>query len=271
MRLICPNCDAQYEVVIDVIPTEGRDVQCSNCGQTWFQHHPDHMPQAEDEAEIGDDLAEPDDIPGPDEERSPAPVQQQRELDPSVADILREEADLETQARIAETLETQPDLGLETTETEADRRAREARTRMARMRGEDVGGPDQVSEATAAAAAIGSRRDLLPDIEEINSTLRSAGDRQAGDAANPSPDDTVPAKRRSGFKRGFFLMVVLAVILVAIYVFAPQIARAVPAVDPALNAYVGAVDGARIWLDGRVAGILTWLDAAAGAEPPASE
>ncbi|MGJ5621471.1 zinc-ribbon domain-containing protein, partial [Sulfitobacter sp. MF3-043] len=37
MRLICPNCDAQYEVM----PTDGRDVQCSNCGQTWFQHHPD--------------------------------------------------------------------------------------------------------------------------------------------------------------------------------------------------------------------------------------
>ncbi|MDG1102854.1 MAG: zinc-ribbon domain-containing protein, partial [Ascidiaceihabitans sp.] len=40
MRLICPNCDAQYEVPTEVVPTEGRDVQCSNCGQTWFQHHP---------------------------------------------------------------------------------------------------------------------------------------------------------------------------------------------------------------------------------------
>ncbi|MGB5871974.1 MAG: zinc-ribbon domain-containing protein, partial [Albidovulum sp.] len=37
MRLICPNCDAQYEVEDAVIPDEGRDVQCSNCGTTWFQ------------------------------------------------------------------------------------------------------------------------------------------------------------------------------------------------------------------------------------------
>ncbi|WP_083096104.1 zinc-ribbon domain-containing protein [Pseudophaeobacter leonis] len=37
MRLTCPNCGAQYEVPDDVIPDEGRDVQCSNCGDTWFQ------------------------------------------------------------------------------------------------------------------------------------------------------------------------------------------------------------------------------------------
>ncbi len=37
MRLICPNCVAQYEVDQDVIPAEGRDVQCANCGHNWFQ------------------------------------------------------------------------------------------------------------------------------------------------------------------------------------------------------------------------------------------
>ena len=37
MRLICPNCGAQYEVPDDVIPSGGRDVQCSNCGHTWLE------------------------------------------------------------------------------------------------------------------------------------------------------------------------------------------------------------------------------------------
>ncbi|WP_444463295.1 zinc-ribbon domain-containing protein [Rhodobacter capsulatus] len=37
MRLICPRCGAQYEVDDVVIPAAGRDVQCSGCGQTWFQ------------------------------------------------------------------------------------------------------------------------------------------------------------------------------------------------------------------------------------------
>ncbi|WP_299043785.1 zinc-ribbon domain-containing protein [uncultured Tateyamaria sp.] len=262
MRLICPNCDAQYEVVDDVIPTEGRDVQCSNCGQTWFQHHPDHAPADPEEVDGPEDLAPVEDTPGPDEERAPAPEPQRRELDPSVADILREEAEIEAQARAADAdvLESQPDLGLESGETDADRRAREARDRMARMRGESAEPPEQVSEAVATAAAIGSRRDLLPDIEEINSTLRSTGDRQSGPGNETSVDATEAAPRKSGFRRGFTLMVLLAVILGAIYVFAPDIARSVPQADPFLSAYVAQVDAARLWLDGQVAAGLTWLD-----------
>ncbi len=50
MRLLCPKCYEEYEVTDDVIPGEGRDVQCSNCGQTWFQHHPDHTLPTEEEA-----------------------------------------------------------------------------------------------------------------------------------------------------------------------------------------------------------------------------
>lgn len=267
MRLICPNCDAQYEVVDDVIPTEGRDVQCSNCGQTWYQHHPDHMPEAAPEADEPDDLTEPDDTPAEDEERAPSPEPQRRGLDPSVADILRQEAELESKARAEETggLESQPDLGLDTSESEADRRAREARDRMARMRGEDPA-PEHVSEATAAAAALGSRRDLLPDIEEINSTLRSTSDRQSGATAEPGPDPAPQAPRTSGFRRGFTLMVLVALILAAIYIFAPQIAQSVPGVDPYLSGFVAQVDTARSWLDGQVARLLTWLDTVASSQ-----
>lgn len=41
MRLMCPNCDAEYEVDASAIPESGRDVQCSNCGHAWFQQHPE--------------------------------------------------------------------------------------------------------------------------------------------------------------------------------------------------------------------------------------
>jgi predicted Zn finger-like uncharacterized protein len=267
MRLICPNCDAQYEVVDEVIPTEGRDVQCSNCGQTWYQHHPDYMPETAEPGEEPDDLIEPDDAPAQDEERAPSPEPQRRDLDPSVADILRQEAELESKARASQSggLESQPDLGLDTTESETDRRAREARERMARMRGEDPA-PKQVSEAAAAAAALGSRRDLLPDIEEINSTLRSTSDRQSGTPAEPGPVTDARPAGKSSFRRGFTLMLLLAVILAALYAFAPQIARSVPQVDPYLSAFVAQVDTARSWLDGQVARLLTWLDAVASAQ-----
>ncbi len=55
MRLVCPNCDAEYEVDDAAIPKGGRDVQCSNCGHAWYQNHPEV--EAEQEAE--EDLYEP--------------------------------------------------------------------------------------------------------------------------------------------------------------------------------------------------------------------
>ena len=251
MRLICPNCDAQYEVPTEVVPTEGRDVQCSNCGQTWFQHHPDHMPPTEEEAAA---VAIPEN-----EERVEISTQPQRkEIDPAVADILRQEAEHEAEIREQENtgLESQPDLGLnDDVEDEAARRAREARERMARMRGEEI-------EATTSAAALGSRRDLLPDIEKIHSTLRSTNDRQF------ATDETgvAPSRKKRGFKRGFMAVVIIAIILAAVYIFAPDIAKAVPQVDPYLSNFVALVDQARAWLDGQLQGLAKWLDATAASQ-----
>ena len=60
MRLICPNCDAEYEVDDDVIPPGGRDVQCSNCGHTWFQ-------PAAGEGPPPDEVADEEDFPDEDD------------------------------------------------------------------------------------------------------------------------------------------------------------------------------------------------------------
>ena len=49
MRLICPNCDAEYEVDDAAIPSSGRDVQCSGCGHAWFQTHPQREAEVEEE------------------------------------------------------------------------------------------------------------------------------------------------------------------------------------------------------------------------------
>ena len=263
MRLICPNCDAQYEVPDEVMPTSGRDVQCSNCGQTWFQHHPDHIP-AEDPDDIYDaspDVDEEAASPPPPQVAAPAV---RKQLDPSVADILRQEAEAEQEARRrrqADTLESQPDLGLEgTDEPDEDRRARQAKSRMARLRGE----PER-KEATATAAAVGSRRDLLPDIEEINSTLRSGSDRRSVDPVLPRHDaePTKADSERRGFRIGFLGIVVLTVLLILLYVFAAQIAAVVPQVDPYLSSYVAWVDGLRLSLDATLKNALQWLDAKA--------
>ena len=300
MRLICPNCGAQYEVPIDVIPEDGRDVQCSNCGHTWFQRHPDADPDLAEEL----NEALPDQSWTPEDESAdatdaPQDMTPRRQIDPEMAALFAEERDLEIRRRQAEVIETQPDLGLsEPDEDEQARRAREARERMARLRGEDPEGdsprpatprpsvemaepePEEketgraAAEAAAAAAAAGSRRDLLPNVEEINQTLRTDTPARRDPEADPlaqasaRPDNDL--REGGGFARGFFLVVVIAALAVACYAYAPQITEVVPQVSPLLDAYVAQVDAGRIWLDGQITALTQSLDGmsseAAGAE-----
>ena len=249
MRLICPNCGAQYEVADDVIPEAGRDVQCSNCGHTWFENR-----GASEAPELGAPVPTPDPQPEP-EVTQPEP--RQRELSPDVADILRQEADFEQAARQADdnTIETQPDLDLShhpephvEIDPDEDRRGREARDRLAKLRGE----PEIAAAvgATMAQDRDAPRRELLPDIEEINSSLRP-------DAAQTAEqiDDDLPQKR-GGFRRGFMIIVILALIALAAYIFAPQISAAVPQLEPVLTSYVNWVNEMRIWLDQQLQGLI---------------
>lgn len=301
MRLVCPNCGAQYEVPAEVIPESGRDVQCSNCGDTWFQNHPDHDTGLAEE--LGETLTDPvqdeppdadqandhaewqeDETPGeagedapdePDKADTPPVTQpRKRELATSVTDVLREEAAREEDARKREsaTLEEQPDLGLQQPSGEADRRQREARERMAKMRGTE---PDPA----ASAATASPRRDVLPDVDEINSTLRKDSERRKT-ATQAAEERDARTKKPGGFRRGFLYVLLIAVVLLLLYIFAPQISEAVPALAPYMESYVLAVNDGRIWLDEQSRALMSWLDGmasgtdgteAAPDEPPAGE
>ena len=259
MRLTCPNCGAQYEVPDAVIPAAGRDVECSNCGTTWLQHHPDHTPT---------EPAEPDPTPPaapdaePDAEPAPEPATRRR-LDPAVADILREEADRERAARAAEAdgrIAAQADLGLTGPEGDA------VRDQMQRPRAappaddgpETRGAPDNdaIEKGAGDPADRGARRHTrFPDIEEINSSLIASEDKPAapgaGRAGAPSP-----ARRGSGFRFGFRLAVVSCVVALAVYLMAPRIAGMWPAVEAPLTHYVQAVDAGRAVLAATVTDLL---------------
>jgi predicted Zn finger-like uncharacterized protein len=245
MRLICPNCGAQYEVADDVIPQDGRDVQCSNCGHTWFEQR--GASDVEDEffdTPVEIPVQSDDDISQNwTEEEAPAAkaaAPKRQELDPAIADILREEAAREADARAREesAFETQPDLGLDQAQAAPDQRTQETQRRMASLKGEDI-------SATLETAAA-SRRELLPDIEEINSSLRSDAERTP---APDTPKEISKAKSRKSFRSGFFGVLLVLAILTAIYVFAPQISDMMPALAPSLNSYVETVDALRLWID----------------------
>ena len=256
MRLTCPNCSAQYEVPDEVIPEEGRDVQCSNCEKTWFQaKYPDAVGTEPAEPVIeeppAEAPAEPDPVPqaqpGPTPEVSAEPEQTAEDapkpeapaqepaatgnVDPAVAGILREEAAREAELRAKEggSLESQPDLALDTPPEPEPKP------------------PVEDLRATEISADAG-QGDALPDVEAINSSLR-------GDDAPAQADVVTPAPRKSGgFLRGFALIVIIGIVLLLVYSNAQQISEAMPQADPALQSFVSFVDQARVWLEAQTSG-----------------
>ncbi len=342
LRLVCPNCTAQYEVDESVIPEAGRDVQCSNCGHTWWQlrsgpaadadgepsgtvaeapaaaageepgggspaapepmapgaevaeietpmtddgasasarlHDDDRVdeaqpvPQQQPEDAHGDAHgAEAADDRGIGEGSAPRPepallasgmgadddgpalaaalagtpgaaLPQRRSLDEAVLDVLREEAEREVGARRSETATAAtpatPDPALAGTDLGRGQGEREVevRARMASL--------DQFEEIEVAGQPRRERHAELPDLATINSTwdgkADADGDVAAADAA---------VRRRSGFRNGFGLTLLIAAGLALVYVYADQIAARAPALEASVTSYRESVDRARVWLD----------------------
>ncbi|WP_299984476.1 zinc-ribbon domain-containing protein [uncultured Ruegeria sp.] len=234
MRLTCPNCSAQYEVPDEVIPEDGREVQCSNCEKTWFQaKHADASPtDAEPDAPAEEAAVEPEeDAPEPEVAKAEPDTTEEKSVgnvDPGISSILREEAarEAELRAREGSNLESQPDLALDPPE-------------------EPEVKPKRPS-ATETAANAG-QKDELPDVEAINSGLRS-------ELKTDEADTATPTRKSGGFLRGFALILIIAVILFLIYGNANQISEAVPQADPMLKSYVSLVDQARLWLEAQTGG-----------------
>ncbi len=327
MRLVCPNCEAKYEVPEDAIPETGRDVQCANCGHAWFQMRarasavdatpavasdvtqvqapvdesvvdepvveaaaveevvsvevvtdreimpapvvePDAVPTPEWVALPEEDARPEHEVPAADPASEPVSNVPQIEVEPeivpgagpapsvpetaaadvegallaapaaegaapyavddSVLAILREEAERESRARqveAARALETQTELGIEQAMPVASK----------------------VPEVVAEDPALVARRTRLPDVEEINSTLRPAEAPSDDDAFGGEP---TAAEGRSSFRSGFLLVMTLAIIGSAIYGSADAIADMVPALAGPLQSYVAIVDSLRLQLDG---------------------
>ena len=283
MRLVCPNCAAQYEVDAAVIPDDGREVVCSACGHAWFQPSqrqidagmtptPTAAAQpavsqedavaAEAETAAATDTGSdetPPDLPAAETAAHP-------DVDPdtpgSVESTQAPDADLAAPPR-----RTLDDAMMAVLREEAEREARARRDEGTSLEMQpDLG----LDTAAAPAAAAGSdaapapswdqsvpaaavvpptnRRALLPDIEVINSTLTATSDR------DDMADGISPADRqrraRSGFRAGFMLALLAALGLLGLYLLAPSVAARWPAAAPALDSFVTGIDSGRLWLDG---------------------
>lgn len=106
-----------------------------------------------------------------------------------------------------------------------------------------------------------SRRDLLPDVEDINSTLRTREAPKVRAVRTPGELMEDPEEvRQRGFRSGFFLTLIFALLLAMFYVKAGALSASMPATAPALRAYVETVDTARNWLDTKARNVAGWLD-----------
>lgn len=278
MRLICPNCGAQYEVDDSMVPPDGRDVQCSNCATTWFQAGARRRA-----AEVDDSI----------EAASPAVTPRRKPRKPAqeTLDVLRQEAAHEARMREAETLETQEELGLQDPDDPIER-GKEARARIAELRRPD---PEEASEdgpdakpddpepdvAVASEEAVeptvpiappeappegrpgGSRRDLLPDIEEINSTLRpdEMGDQPVEIDLAPEEAAALVRRKKGGRRIGFGLVLMVAAVALMVYISVPRLSAQFPQFAEPLTAYADWVNDLRMTLNASVEGLVERLRA----------
>lgn len=261
MRLTCPSCNAQYEVDDAVIPRAGRDVQCSACGNTWFQY-PREIALQMREADLDDDDDDDIEIDHEHEDESSEtagiaaalrdPDRKQR-IDKKVLDVLREEADreMEERRRANSGIETQGDLGL----------SRPTRSKAAPQ---PIYGEDDPEEPDLPPLeddidddqpeqAPKNRRNLLPNIEELSSTLAPGG--EARELTEDLPE-AAASGGNAGFGKGITFVLLIALACVLVYIFAPLIANLVPALRGALITYVGLIDSARESVGGLLRGLL---------------
>ena len=265
MRLICPNCDAQYDVADDAVPEGGRDVQCSSCSHTWFQTEKPVVP-GRDMSKIVKTLLpktkrETEEKSPTDGETTAPAVPERKPLESSVAEILREEA---SRANKGPDSDTQPD-----TRSEA-LGAVETRKRIAQMTESEVDTRADTAAAAFGAVTADANLRAVPNIHEINAALRARA--EASDTSGLTDAEKQEAVQRGGFRRGFFLVLILFAILITPYFFADQITQNLPQTRGFMIPYVETIDQARMWLNAQVGSIAAFIEGfTGGGDVPATE
>jgi predicted Zn finger-like uncharacterized protein len=239
MRLICPKCNAQYDIAADAIPKGGRDVQCSSCSHTWFQTE-----KAPEAASVVAPAA-PSKVAAEVENA----VTKRKPLDSSIADILRQEA-----AREQADADAKADGGTAPAEAAAAQPRRndpvapdETRRRISMMAEEEVQTPAATAAAATGAVADGTNLRSVPSIDEINQQLRARS--QSGDGSGLTEAEQQEVVQRRGFRRGFAFMIILIAIAIAPYVFAEQIVTKFPQTAELMATYIEYMDTLRLWLN----------------------
>ena len=217
MRLVCPSCSAEYEVDDSAIGARGRMVRCASCSSEWFQ-----APAVGAAAPL-QPAPEPAPEPAPQPEPAPAP-----EPEPVVEGTSSAEF-----AALRREFSAEPDEGPRFDEIKIDRSPIEEEPAPAERIYYD-----QEPEVIEGAAS--------PVDEETR--VRSRRMDEAEDLAASLREDEEPGRGGGAFLAGFATVTLLSLILIAVYVKAPDIAAIAPAAEGPLTSYANAVDSGRMAL-----------------------
>lgn len=215
MRLTCPSCASEYEVDAAAIGDSGRMVRCANCEAEWFQAPAAAAPPPA-----------PDPIPQP-EPSAPAATK------PEVV--------------VSETPEFNPSPPVFPDPEPVVQEQRDTFT-------EDLSPPSRASDDNVeriyydvdpVAAQRFEETDVL---DETRVRRRKDEDRDELAASLREFEDDQPNRSGGAFLAGFSTVAVMAVILVALYVKAPDLAKIAPAMEGPLAGYTEMVNQGRFAL-----------------------
>lgn len=269
MELICPSCEARYQLPEGAIGEKGRQVSCMNCGHGWHAFPPlvlgatvSAAPKDENagipfgpaagaavvaDAVSGLRTSVATNLPGVDDEvvtsggvpekRSNSRSEQLAEIREMLAEVQSEEQ--EQAARVEDIPDPTP--------TSLQRVPTAPVTEAAR--------PDPAEAPAARPVGALSEAD---DIDTLRARLQQHGDK----GEKPKPVDINKLRRKhdrkervrkreknsssGAFMTGFLLVAIIAAVMIAVYVLHPAIIERMPGTEAALTEYVATIDGLRV-------------------------
>ena len=219
MRLVCPSCSAEYEVDESAIGARGRMVRCASCSSEWFQ-----APAAGAAAPLAMDPPPP--APEPELPQQPEPPRARSAEDEARFAALREDLNA-PQEKVEPSYRVDPHPEPVVEEEPREQIYFDA----------DPAVVEGAATAVIEETRVRSRHTVAH--EDLTASLREEDDPKGGGGA---------------FLAGFATVVLVALILIAVYVKAPDIAALSPAVEGPVTAYDGAVDKGRMAIAAMVNG-----------------
>jgi predicted Zn finger-like uncharacterized protein len=271
IEIVCPSCQARYQLPDGSIGPEGRKVSCSSCSHKWraqVEGAAAAHEQATPVSPVSEVAAVPDVAPDtPPDEAPDAPPDEVgvghaavAGSDPAPASGDREEqmaAIRQMLADLKEGVDAAPEV-----EAEAPPEPVTPEPTMRRRAGDDDEEIDALKSRIDDIDKLGKAAKGEVKTSNYNPTkLRRLHEKRAKNLQRVRERK----KRSGGFLTGVTLVGTVTATMVGLYVMQPQIIVASPQMAPAMNEYVVTVDRYRVEINAKTTEWKTWLAERVGA------